>query len=465
MAAIGPQKILKLWNKINDRFGPKEEDDKKKGEKQKVSEKEKLVLKQNEKIEKGLTVLRNVAQAGVKAPSEIKRFDRVRTKALRVLTIHCKTIRGSKMDVLQDTNKYRTNVRQLTVLLGALTPQQASEQDEGEPELSELLGVDDAQLDEVLDDPALVETDSDSINFDDEDGTPGESPQPTGTVRKAPPLRTDGEPAKFNTRAKELMARLVALQKTDPVAAADLTGQVRQAQGLSQKKDYAKAHDALGAIEARLAKLGDEDKEKPDDEQARLKARLTAVLPVINEAKKGPRGSEVKVLNSELNLFLGKKEYAAAHEALDRMEALLKGAPTEGDGKTPPEPPKGKSDKVIFIQARLDWMKARSTVLNKLNTFAQELRTKSPDEADVADALGGALDDLDDRLATQLDKLAKTPDEKLPAEKGRARLILKQYLVFLAMPIVKHLDRSPYPNLAIQASLTPTLTALAGKLS
>ncbi len=327
-----PTKIWKLWNKINDRYGPGG-DDGKKEDKKKPSEKEKRAAKQNEKIDKGLTVLKNISRAGVKTPSQIQRFEKVRTKVVRVMKVYCKTLK-SKLDNLQDQPKFRKSVRQLTIVVEELNPALVDAADEGEADLRDIQGVDDSRLDQALQDPALADSAADDISFDEDEGD-------AGTVPSAPPLpRNDGEAARFAQRLKGLMPGVLELQTTDPVTAGALKNQVLEAQALSRRKDHAAAHAVLDRIETilskgRAGKPASAPGAEPAGDQARLMKRLKEVLPAINQARSEPTpaGQEVKLRNSEMQVLIGKKDFAGANAVLDRIESLLQAPPLE----TPPE--------------------------------------------------------------------------------------------------------------------------------
>ena len=137
---LTPAKILKLWNRVNDRFGLEEaddEDDKGKGKK-KPSPKVKQAEKENERISKGLTRLRNIARGDLGDPSTIKKFTKAQDKTVKSMKKYCKLLKGSDLkDSVQDLGKLRKAAKQLTIAVEELGTGPFAE-DEGEVDLAAL---------------------------------------------------------------------------------------------------------------------------------------------------------------------------------------------------------------------------------------------------------------------------------------------------------------------------------------
>src|SRR5438045_1284408 len=117
--SLGPAKILKLWNRVNDRFGFEEgdKDDKKK----KTSTKEKLAAKEDERVEKGLTKLRNLGRGDLTDPAAAGKFGKAKDKTVKSMKKYCKLLKGNDLkDAVQDLTKMRKAVKQLTVVVEGL---------------------------------------------------------------------------------------------------------------------------------------------------------------------------------------------------------------------------------------------------------------------------------------------------------------------------------------------------------
>lgn len=248
MSAIkAPAKILKLWKKINDRFGPQDEG-------KKTAGKEKTAEKQSEKITKGLTVLRNVVRSGVKTPSEVKRFEKTRDKVARVMTVYCKTIRSTKLESAKDMNKFRKAVRQLTIVVRGLEVFGLDAADEGDVDMNVLTAVDDSGLDQLMDDPKLGE--GDDISFDDEqettesqvEETPGKAPMPP----QAPPPPKSNDASRFTARLKALLPAIQKIQATGLPTGNEVKQLVADANAAARQNDFAEANARLDRVEALL---------------------------------------------------------------------------------------------------------------------------------------------------------------------------------------------------------------------
>jgi hypothetical protein len=229
--ALSPAQVLKLWKKVNDRFGL-EDDPKKKDPKKKGGDKEKVFTKQNEEVTTGLTALRNIARGGVENEGQVSRFQRVQRKAVRVMKLFCKTLKTFPAGVLQDLIKYRKLVRALTVVVMELDPRSPNLGDEGDADLSALTGVDDSRLDQALESADEAE----DAGLDEDEGAP------------APQKRGAGE---YATRLKFLTPQV---QKALQAGTADST-RIRQllaeVNALAGAKDYTRAHallDQLGPL-------------------------------------------------------------------------------------------------------------------------------------------------------------------------------------------------------------------------
>src|SRR5262245_24373293 len=102
---LSPTQVVKLWKKVNDRFGL--DDDRKADPKKKRRDKEKLLTKQPEEVATRLTALRNAARGGMESEGQVNRFLRGQRKAVRVMKLFCKTLKTLPAEVVQDLKRYR----------------------------------------------------------------------------------------------------------------------------------------------------------------------------------------------------------------------------------------------------------------------------------------------------------------------------------------------------------------------
>ena len=119
---LSPATILKLWKRVNDRFGPAGEDPKGKGDaKTKVSTKAKQAEKEDTRINKGLTNLRNRARGDLTTPVAAAAFLKSRDVTVKSMHKYCKLLRGNDLkDSVKDLTRFRKAVKQLTVAVAAL---------------------------------------------------------------------------------------------------------------------------------------------------------------------------------------------------------------------------------------------------------------------------------------------------------------------------------------------------------
>jgi hypothetical protein len=293
-ATLSPVKIIRLWRKVNDRYGPKEPE---KGEKPKG--KAAAEVKQNEKIERGMKALKAVAQAGVKTPGQVKKFESTRTKLNRLLLLYCKTLKSAKPDGYQDLNKFRKNVRQLTVTVGHLSAVNADLADEGAVDLGDLLGIDDSGLDKALTDPSLDQ--ADDVAFDEAEEPPAPEAPPVPPEPGAP----DSDlAAQWAQRREALEPKLLQALKGQGGDAGKLRAVFQFALGKAETGQYAAALQGLNQLEKLLEKTGaeaealvsqtdapvspeaDGSPAAPSDLEAALKSWQNARILVVNQLRR-----------------------------------------------------------------------------------------------------------------------------------------------------------------------------------
>jgi hypothetical protein len=280
-----PIKILKLWNKINDRFGPVEAGDDKirKGEKKKVSDTDKAAEKQNTKITRGLTALKVVAKAGVTTPSQVKKFETTRDRVVLVMKKYCKTIKSARLEGAQDMNKFRKSVKQLTIVVEGLTAGLVDAADEGDEEIGALAGIDDGKFDQAMEDPNFAAA-ADNFSFDD-------------IITEAPPTEEKLAPAA--AEPKELNGVMARLNVLNPqyLQAIKLNGpdvpqmktMFQIVSGFLKDKNLEQAEPALSDLEMLVNKalaVPPAVAASPKDLGVAMKGWQTARVDVINSLRK-----------------------------------------------------------------------------------------------------------------------------------------------------------------------------------
>jgi hypothetical protein len=180
----------------------------------------------------------------------------------------------------------------------------------------------------------------------------------------APPLPDNKAPAQFNARQKELMAAVTEAQEIDPVAAAELKEQVRNAQALARDKDYDEAHELLDEVEARLEKVrsGEDDEEDEDEKRrqwfeecARIEGELTTLLTLkpANAAKMKLLLTEGKALaEPDGNID---QAWDKLRELADLVENGLYSAGDEGAPAAPLTPAANAALAKLWQQRYADW--------------------------------------------------------------------------------------------------------------
>ncbi len=152
------------------------------------------------KIDKGLKVLRTVSKGGLKTEGKKAKFDKIRKKLTLVLKYYCKAIKNLKdMNGGKDLPKYRKFVKQLTIVLLGIDPNQVPvDEDENEDvDINAIGNVDveafDAELDstelEVVDDVDFDDESDEETEDEDEEGQDEEVENPSSadeTPQNAP---------------------------------------------------------------------------------------------------------------------------------------------------------------------------------------------------------------------------------------------------------------------------------------
>jgi hypothetical protein len=214
---------------------------------------------------------------------------------------------------------------------------------------------------------------------------------------------------------------------------------------------------------------------------AGLMAALTSVvkqlMPIVSADPSQRDAVKDIVTQAQTSLKGGDLGTASGH--LDNLRAMLDGAgaqaqtaptaPAAGSSAAP-----GNGAAATFTKSRLVWLAARKKVDGDINKLHDEFMGVLKDHAkadDIGSAfrkrVGGVMDTLDESLAHKLDEMAKNTDaSQHPKLVQDAKQLIQNYQSFLANePLIARLDNNPFTPLAIEKTMTATLSALDKALS
>jgi tetratricopeptide (TPR) repeat protein len=303
----------------------------------------------------------------------------------------------------------------------------------------------------------------------------------TGAVPPAPPPPPSGDAAaRVAARLKALMPVVQQAQGNGSPAAQEAKLRLSEAAVLARKKEFDQALTLLDRVEALLkqapvsaAPPPPPSPPPPVDAAARFATRLKALMPQVQQAmaSASPAAQEAKLRLSEAGVLAKKKEFDQANQLLDAVGALLKGAPAAPAAK----PTSGKSPdpKILYGQARLEWVNARQKVrgeLEKLEAAILEKYQQDPRLPDVKSSvrkLDTILKNLDEALEDKLDEAYnEAKEEKRNVLHKQATRLIASYLSYVnSDPLVAQLKDNPLVPVTVQETLTGTLTTLAERLA
>jgi hypothetical protein len=214
MASLSPTQLLKLWNRVDERYGLPQDKGKKLQGKAKQAEQDGTL------IEKGLTKLRNVARQDMKNPATVTSFEQTRVRTGKLLKKYCKLLKNNDLkDSVQDLACLRKAVKQLTVLVDGLAAQPDVE---GEADLNALNHVDTTALDKAMEDPHFGEYSQAELEAEEEDqaGAPPALPPLPGPRPSVPP---SGGPSVPPAVHKQLLLAVQAWRKASDSVDAQIT--------------------------------------------------------------------------------------------------------------------------------------------------------------------------------------------------------------------------------------------------
>jgi hypothetical protein len=307
-----PLRILNLWKRVNDRFGLSKADPKAKGsDKPKVSPKAKLAEKEDTRIQKGLTELRNIAKGDLSAPAIAGKFIQCRDRTSKSMRKCCKLLQGNELkDAVHDLVKLRKAVKQLTVVVEALQAKPYPEEKEGEIDLNQLEGVDTSALDKAMQDPKFGEYSDAELDEPAHEQPHQDQPHPPTAARTQDQPKHDPA-ATWAARRHEVEQQLLAALKGLHPNATQLRGVFRFATEKAEAGDYAKALQALDNLAKLLNTPTGANGAATPDAAATLQHWQAACTEVKNQIRK----VEAEIV---------KAKHPNSAKAVMRLESILK---------------------------------------------------------------------------------------------------------------------------------------------
>ncbi len=236
-----PAGILKMWKRVNTRFGlvGDETKGKAKEKEKKPSPKAKQAEKEDARVNKRLLELRTLGHGDLGEPGPARKFVKSRDKAAKAMKKYCKLLKSNDLkESVQDLTKFRKAVKQLVVVVESLDARPYADDGEGgEPDLNALEKVDTAALDKAMEDPNFGEYSDAELDQDE--------PEPEPVAK--PTAKTAEDPAaRFKARLAEWTPAIKAAMAAKGPKAADIAKLLGQATALSKPGgDLALALDKL----------------------------------------------------------------------------------------------------------------------------------------------------------------------------------------------------------------------------
>jgi hypothetical protein len=191
--------------------------------------------------------------------------------------------------------------------------------------------------------------------------------------------------------------------------------------------------------------------------QTEFDRRFQALDKRVQEALQKREGdvSEIRTVSGFASEKAEKRDYAAALNALDRLEKLLDQSAETGNIETG-APYEGL---VKYRSALYEFAKAKDQVAKQIAALKKAIPATLPDEVEIADEVADTLLEWNNELAALVDEaIDMAEDEESPiAEEIPTRL--RQYLDDLGSEdLIKHVETNPFGvSVTIKATLGDAL--------
>ncbi len=260
----------------------------------------------------------------------------------------------------------------------------------------------------------------------------------------------------FNARLAALMPNIkTALAQAGPQAA-ELKLKVSEAGVFARKNDFDAAHRALDEAERLLQPrgVGDADAEPGGDQgeeqggqsdgagtdPATQYARRLAELEPRYRAVLEGNPADATRLRAVFGYVVEQAEglqFGKALSALLRLQGML--------DEVKPADDVGYKGLAAYRRSLLDFRAAAAKVKGQIAALKAAIPGQSPDDADMADELAEALDELNDDLLAMVDAaMSAAENEASPVTRGLKAQVASYLAEVAASPLIKHVDQNPY---------------------
>jgi hypothetical protein len=223
----------------------------------------------------------------------------------------------------------------------------------------------------------------------------------------------------------------------------------------------------------------------PGQDAGGLLAELTAVvkqlMPIV--AADQTQRDAVKNIVAQAQASLKSGDLDTASKLLDNLRAMMDGQTAPGADAAPapagaePSPAAGGAPgngaAATYAKSRLVWGAARKKVDGDISKLHDEFMAVFKDHAKANDIgtafrqrVGSVMDKFDESLSDKLDALANNTDPSQHAKLVQeAKQLVQDYQTYVANePLIATLDTNPFTPLAIEKTMTATLSALGKAL-
>ena len=203
-----------------------------------------------------------------------------------------------------------------------------------------------------------------------------------------------------------------------------------------------------------------------------LARMLADLIKRLAQAEASLQG-QLKGLAIQAQARLKASDAQGASAAIEALREALDSSGAAAAPGAPPAAPAPVKAAATFLTARKAWLATRQKVETDISKLQSSFSSAFKDHDMAADLeaafqtrVESVLGKLDAELAEKLDAVSKTADPAQHAKLvGEARKIMQRYQDFVdSDPTLTEIDSNPFVPLAIQKTLTTTLSALSKAL-
>jgi hypothetical protein len=310
-------------------------------------------------------------------------------------------------------------------------------------------------------------------------GTSDAAARPVAPTPKAPPFPPQARQAKTPTPKPDLAAqwqqRSAALAGPLKQVLKEKLGdtpriieQFKQAQAFAAGQKFSSALNVLAEVErmVQAAQSPDAPPEMTDDEAAAIwKDRLDGLKAALKLVPaQAPEMSEIRAGVQKAIGLAGAKSFDMAHATLNEVDELVLAA--QRQARQADVKATIKDGTVPFRKALLCWERAITDVTAEVKRLQSTMRSKYPDDADLAGDLSVILDEFEIGLDDVLkDGISATSDgARQDSNAAAMRLIAEFQKNTSTNELIQIADDCTFTKVAIQKTLTAALGELQTQL-